>query len=66
MPYRVIQMTTHHQVGLTEVETAMEAIELGDKIISAKFPGVVFIARAGGSERMPLKAFKEKHQNHGS
>jgi hypothetical protein len=57
--YRVIEMTTHHKIGETKVETASEAIQLGEKIYS-KGLGTVFISLENGEEKMSLQEFKAK------
>jgi hypothetical protein len=55
--YRVAIYDTHHRLSLSEVETAPEAIALGEKLTSDGI-GVAFIYPPNSSERVPLRLFK--------
>jgi hypothetical protein len=62
MPYRVIEIEAGHRFTTHEVETAHEAIGLGEAIEARGF-AAVFIRAPDKPEEIPLKKFKACRAN---
>ncbi len=57
MGYRVAIYDTHHRLSMSEVETAQEAIALGERLTSDGI-GVAWIYAPNSSKRVPITLFK--------